>query len=437
MNLPAGSIDSARAAAAIVICQLLDQGASLGRSLAPASERVPPRDRGLVKELAFGTARMLPRLRGLVDQLLKKPLRRKDRDVYALLLVGCYQLSYTRIPDHAAISETVAAAVALRKHWAKALVNGVLRQYQRRHTALEQNLSPAQALAHPEWLLQALQRDWPEHWQQIVAANNQPPPMTLRVNEARTGRDDYLAALAQQGIAATAGRWSPSAVYLASGRDVGQLPGFADGLVSVQDEAAQLSAPLLLQDEPGHLLDACCAPGGKTGHILELAGNASVDALELDGERMARVVENLTRLQLRARPLIGDAARPAAWWDGRPYDAILLDAPCSASGVIRRNPDIKSLRQAGDVGRLQRTQRELLTGLWSCLRPGGLLVYVTCSIFNAENQEVVGAFVADTPDCRHQPIAADWGVAMDHGRQILPTSDNTDGFYHACLRKIS
>jgi 16S rRNA (cytosine967-C5)-methyltransferase len=352
------------------------------------------------------------------------------------MLLGCYQLSYTRIPDHAAISETVNVAAGLRKHWAKALINGVLRQYQRRLPALEKNLSQAQQQAHPPWLLDALQTAWPDQWQGIVAANNHTAPMCLRINQAKTNRQDYLAALTKQGVAAYAGENSAQAIYLEKACDVSMLPGFGDGLVSVQDEAAQLSARLVLQDQPQRVLDACCAPGGKSCHLLELAPSLELHALELDPQRMPRVSENLERLGLSAKLMIGDGTKPDAWWDGQYYDAILLDAPCSASGVIRRNPDIKTLRRPEDARQLQNSQLALLDHLWPCLKPGGLLVYATCSVLPTENRDTIAAFCGQTEQVEHIAIDAQWGISRDYGRQILPSTTGMDGFYYACLRKM-
>jgi len=426
----------ARAAAARAITDLLERRRPLSRSLPDLSATVRERDRALMRELAFGTARMLPRLQALVDQLLKKPLRDKDTDVYALLLLGGYQLTCTRIPDHAAIGETVAVVASLRKPWAKALVNGVLRQFQRLLPALEQNLSEAAACAHPDWLFDAIRRTWPAQARDIVAANNSTPPLTLRVNRHELARDAYLARLVESGMEGRPGTLSGEAVYLSRAVDVDRLPGFADGLVSVQDEAAQLAAHLLLQADTKRVLDACCAPGGKACHVLELDPDVTVHGLDIDAERLQKVAENLQRLRLEARLIAGDAARPGDWWDGCPYDAILVDAPCTASGVIRRNPDIKQLRDARDPGRLQKVQSGILAELWACLRPGGTLVYSTCSIFPEENVEVIAAFVQAHPDCRHQPIAADWGIELAFGRQILPSVGGPDGFYYACLRKM-
>jgi 16S rRNA (cytosine967-C5)-methyltransferase len=427
---------SPRAAAATILAELLQQKGSLTRLLPLHGALLEPRDRSLLAELCYGVCRFYPRLNGLLQALINKPLKAKDSDIKSLLLLGCYQLSYLRIPDHAAISETVAAARLLNKPWATGFINGVLRQYQRRRQQLEQQLSQAAALCHPEWLLQLLQQQWPQHWSAIVDANNSAPPMTLRVNSRRLSRDDYLQQLQQRGIAATACRWSPVGISLQQPCDVDALPGFADGNCSVQDEASQLVAPLLHPARQHSILDSCCAPGGKTGHLLELAGpDTVVEALDIDADRLARVQQNLTRLQLTARLILGDATQPQQWWSRSAYDAILVDAPCSGSGVIRRHPDIKLLRLPADIDKLNHLQSDLLHALWPCLRPGGTLLYTTCSVFQQENDRVMARFLQQTADAHCQPIERDWGVATRYGRQLLPQQGGADGFFYACLSK--
>lgn len=427
----------ARAAAARAIGAVL-AGKSLAQALPAQLERTTERDRALVQQLCYGTLRLAPRLQALLDPLLDKPLRARDRDVQGLLLCGLYQLEDTRIPDHAAVSETVAAAAVLKKTWARGMTNAVLRRYLREREALQARLDEAARLAHPAWLLQALKAQWPAHWQQVVAANNDQPPLTLRVNRRRGSRDDYLARLAGAGIAARAGALSPEAVYLESPTDVALLPGFADGEVSVQDEAAQLAA-LLLDPQPGdRVLDACAAPGGKTGHLLELQpALQELVAMDIDATRLVRVEQNLQRLGLTARLCVGDGARPAGALGNGCFERILVDAPCSASGVIRRHPDVKILRRPADIEGFHRQQRDILAGLWPHLAVGGRLLYATCSVLEAENHATVAAFIETRRDARPVALNGDRGEPAGMGRQLLPDPAGADGLYYALLEKTA
>ncbi len=429
-------LDSPRVAAAKTLGKLLQRKGSLTRLLPLAASSVDKRNRALVAELCYGVCRYYPRLQGLLSLLVTKPLKSKDADIQALLLLGLYQLDYTRIPDHATISETVAATPQLNKAWAKSLVNGVLRQYQRNREALAGQLQEAEAYAHPAWMLKKLQQQWPQQWPSIIDANNTSAPMTLRVNLRQTQRESYLLQLQHAGIAADRCHYSDTGINLEKACDVSELPGFADGICSVQDEASQLVTPLLQPERFSRLLDCCCAPGGKTGHLLERAElGTSLDAVEIDRDRLLRVKQNLDRLKLSATLIAGDATQADHWWNGEPYDAILLDAPCSASGVIRRHPDIKLLRKASDIKSLNYLQGQLLEGIWPCLRPGGLLLYTTCSVFREENDDILGAFIDRTTDAKNQPIVAPWGVATEYGRQLLPLPGANDGFYYALLEK--
>ncbi|MFO7642645.1 MAG: 16S rRNA (cytosine(967)-C(5))-methyltransferase RsmB [Candidatus Competibacteraceae bacterium] len=425
-----------RAVAARLLGQVLGQGQSLALVLPPALEQVDPLDRGLLQELGYGVCRWQPMLQALLDRLLERPLDPREPAVRALLLTGLYQLHYLRIPEHAAVAETVTAARQLRKPWAAGLVNAVLRSFLRRRADLLAALETDREArtAHPRWLLGALERDWPDDWPAIVAANNARPPFTLRVNTRRLGREDYQSRLAEAGWTAEPGA-APMALTLAEPVEPTLLPGFAEGWVSVQDAAAQWAAPLL-DLRPGlRVLDACAAPGGKTGHLLECAPDLDLTALDRDVARLERVRENLARLRLKARLLVGDAERPTEWWDGIAYDRILVDAPCSATGVIRRHPDIKLLRRERDIAALAESQRAMLNSLWPLLRADGRLVYATCSVLRRENEEVVAAFLAAHPDAWDPPIMADWGRAPSHGRQILPGEADMDGFYYAVLVK--
>ena len=429
-----------RLAAAQALTSVLQGRASLGSSLPPLLERVEARDRGLVQELAFGTARWQPRLALLVEKLLEKPFKAADRDVEALLLVGLYQLLYTRVPAHAAIGETVGCSDKLKKPWAKGLLNAVLRRAQREGEALfaELERDPVSRTAHPRWLQKRLKADWPEHWEAICAANNLHPPLILRINRRHGGRDAYLEELRAAGLEAQACTFSPDGIRLLQPCDVTGLPGFAEGRVSVQDEAAQLAASLLELAPGQRVLDACAAPGGKTCHLLEREpGLAEVIALDAEAKRLTRVRENLDRLGLQATLVAADGRDTAAWWDGKPFQRILLDAPCSATGVIRRHPDIKLTRQAEDITALAQLQGELLDAVWPTLEVGGILVYATCSVLPEENSANIDAFLARTPGARELDIAGDFGLKTAHGRQLLPQPDGHDGFYYAKLMKIA
>ncbi|TRO21751.1 16S rRNA (cytosine(967)-C(5))-methyltransferase RsmB [Ectopseudomonas mendocina] len=429
-----------RLAAARALTAVLSGKASLGSSLPPQLDKVEHHDRALAQDLAFGAARWQPRLQLLADKLLEKPFKAADKDVEALLLIGLYQLLHSRIPEHAAIGETVGCAGALKKPWAKGLLNAVLRRAQREHEAIfaELDRDPVLHTAHPRWLQKQLKAFWPEHWQAICAANNAHPPLILRVNRRHGSRDAYLTELRDAGIDAEPCAFSGDGVRLLQPCDVTTLPGFRDGRVSVQDEAAQLAADLLELTPGQRVLDACAAPGGKTCHLLEVEpGLIEVVAVDLEAKRLTRVRENLERLQLEATLIAADGRDTAAWWDGTPFQRILLDAPCSATGVIRRHPDIKLTRKPEDISALAQLQGELLDALWPTLAPGGILLYATCSVLPTENSETIAAFLARTADAQEVAIAGEFGLQPAHGRQLLPQLDGHDGFYYAKLIKTA
>ncbi|SKB03410.1 16S rRNA m(5)C-967 methyltransferase [Pseudomonas extremaustralis] len=429
-----------RLAAAKALAAVLNGKASLNSSLPTQLDKVEDRDRGFTQDLAFGTARWQPRLSALATKLLQKPFKAADADVEALLLVGLYQLLYTRVPAHAAIGETVGCAEKLKKPWAKALLNAVLRRAQRESEALLAELEhdPVVRTAHPRWLQKSLKAFWPEQWEEICAANNAHPPMILRVNRRHHSRDAYLQLLTDAGIAAKPCVYSTDGIVLEAAADVRSLPGFAEGWISVQDEAAQLAADLLDLAPGQRVLDACCAPGGKTCHILEVQKDlAGVVAVDLEAKRLVRVRENLARLGLSAELIAADGRDTATWWDGKPFQRILLDAPCSATGVIRRHPDIKLTRQPDDIAALAVLQGELLDALWPTLEVGGILLYATCSTLPTENTEVIQAFLARTSGARELDLATTAGIKQPHGRQLLAQEGGHDGFYYAKLIKIA
>lgn len=427
-----------RVACARALAELLRQRGSLASSLPQWQDKVDATDRALVRELCYGSMRYYPRLNAIATQLLEKPLRAKDSDVQALILLGLYQLDYTRIPDHAAIGETAGAAKALKKPWATGLINGVLRRYQRERDDLtaKLNANPEFTSAHPQWLLQAYQVAWGDEAEQIVSANNAHPPLTIRLDTRQEKRDDYLRLLAKEGIDAKPTAFSHCGLTLPP-CDPTTLPGFSKGLLSVQDEATQFAAPLLDLEPGQRVLDACAAPGGKTGHILQSQpGLAEVVALDLEARRLERVSENLQRLQVNAKVVAGDAGEPSHWWEGVLFDRILLDAPCSATGIIRRQSDIKLLRSAADIDRLTQLQSRLLDALWPLLKPGGILLYATCSALPAENSQQATAFLQRTANAQEIPIEAPWGIPQPVGRQLLQQQGGHDGFYYAKFKKV-
>ncbi len=383
--------------------------------------------------MCYGVMRWYFQLDAVLIKLISKPLRRKDADVRALLLIGLYQLLHMRTPSHAAVSETVNAATVLKKSWAKGLINGVLRNADRQGDELLAALTPAQQSAFPQWLFDQLVQNWPEHLDEVLAASNQRPPMTLRVNLAKQTRDAALHSLRDAGFESSPGLLSKNAITLDKAVDVAQLPGFQAGYLSVQDEGAQLAASLLDLQDGQRVLDACCAPGGKTGHILESVSNIAVDAMDNNGARLERVSDNLQRLGLQARLIEADASDAEQWKGADSYQRILLDVPCSATGVIRRNPDIKYLRRQDDIAELSGVQLAMLQTCWSKLAPGGKLLYSTCSILPEENQQIIAAFVESQDDATHDHIVASWGQECSYGRQLLPSTH--DGFYYARLVK--
>jgi len=429
---------AARVAAALAIHAVRDQG----RSLTDALETLPPlddeRDRSLVHELCYGVLRTLPRQEALANALLHKPLKREDRDLNALILVGIYQLTDTRIPAHAAVAATVEAARAMGKGWAASLVNALLRRFQRERGRLlpRAERSPEARWLFPRWLLGRLESAWPEHWQKIVTASNARAPMTLRVNRTKITSAEYAQRLSAAGLTARPAPGTDCGLTLDQPLASARLPGFDEGLVSVQDAGAQFAAQLLDARSGERVLDACAAPGGKSAHILERAGgDLDLTALDIDPIRLERVRESLSRLGLSARVVQGDAAAPDGDWASKRYDRILLDAPCSATGAIRRHPDIKWLRRDSDIETLSQLQARMLDALWPLLAPGGTLLYATCSLLPEENEGQVRAFLIRRGDARALPLDASRGVQRTVGCQILPTENGPDGFYYATLEK--
>lgn len=419
-----------------VLQRVLNQGESLSQILPGIGADVSVQDRAFAQMLVYGVCRWYYRLNPLLDLLMQKPLKAKDLDVRLHLLLALYQLLDTRVPDYASVDAAV-SLVKKKKSWAAGLVNGVLRNFIRRREALLQRLDeqPEARFAHPQWLIDQIRHDWPQQADRILEANNRQAPLVLRVNTRQRSVDDYLDHLAAANIVARKHAFAPQGVVLEQAGEVTQLPGYNDGWFSVQDGGAQLAATLM-DLRPGQwVLDACAAPGGKTGHMLELQSELNMLALDVSESRLQRVRDNLQRLQLSAQLVTADLGDPAAWWNERPFDRILLDVPCSACGVIRRHPDIKLLRRADDIAALAQTQRQLLQTAWSMLAAGGRLVYATCSVLKQENEAQIAAFLAQQTDAAEFVIDAEWGEARAHGRQILPGQHDMDGFYYAVLIK--
>lgn len=427
-----------RIAAARVITAVLQDEGSLSTLLPTYTAKVDERDKGLLQQLCYGTLRYYPRLTAYLNLLLSKPFKAKDKDLEAVLACSIYQLLETRIPSHAAVNEAVTACKALKKLWAKGLVNAVLRRFLREREKLDSTLESDQAFktAHPDWLVELWREAWPDQLDNIIASNNAQPPMTLRVNQRHSNPTSYLKQMATANIEASATLYSPDGITLKHPQDVLALPGFTEGNVSVQDEAAQLSAHLLAPQPGQRILDACCAPGGKTCHILEQVKNdADVVALDISAIRLKRVEENLERLGLQAALVAADAVDTKTWWDGKPFDRILLDAPCSATGVIRRHPDVKLLRKPTDIAKLAKLQLTLLNALWPLLKEDGILLYATCSTLPQENDQVILSFLNSNPGAAFEKPNLDAGIETSAGRQLFPQVGGHDGFYYALLRK--
>lgn len=425
-----------RAQAGVLLGKLLSHQGSLSSLLPTALNKIEARDRPLLQEICYGTCRQSPRLSVLAALMLRKPFHENDHDIQGLLLSALYQLDKLSTPDHAVINETVEAAKQLDKPWAAKLLNAVLRRYQRENADLydQAEADPAYRLNHPDWFISKIRNNWPEHWESVLHANDQPPPMSLRVNIQKISRTDYLGLLDDAGIVAKPGKWAPESIYLETPCGVEKLPHFDQGFVSVQDEAAQLAAHILSVEKNNRLLDACAAPGGKLCHLLEMHADVHADAVEIDDRRIVRIEENLQRLNLHANIITGDAAE-TNWWAGELYDRILLDAPCSATGVIRRNPDIKLLRRNEDIVGLATLQLRILNNIWGMLQPGGQLLYATCSVFPQENERIIERFLKLQPDAIHQKIDATWGEERSFGRQLFATEGGPDGFYYALLSR--
>ena len=403
------------------------------------------RDRGLANEIINGVLRWRWQLEFFVSCLLSKPLKQKDRDVQLLLLMALYELKECRAPDYAVINDAVELVRApggkgAGKKWAAGMVNAVLRRFTREKEELIASIKDGQVrYSHPRWILEKIKTDWPENWRQILEANNQRPAFWLRVNQKQYSAKQYQSLLAENDIESHVSALADHALKLGQGTDVRLLPGFADGAVSVQDVGAQLTAELLNISDSAQVLDLCAAPGGKTCHLLERYNDIDkIFAVDLEEKRMRRVSENLQRLKLESRVelIVADAREYQLWWSGNQFGRVLIDAPCSASGVIRRHPDIKTLRRESDITPLVTLQAEILSSAWRMLATGGELLYVTCSVFKDENQNQIHDFLSRNNDAAEIKIEANWGKPCEHGRQLLPGEQDADGFYFCRLKKM-
>jgi len=430
-----------RAAAATVLNRVVDQGVSLSHALLVVQDDINPKDKALLQLFCYGVLRTLPRLDFFCCSLMNKPLKGKLRRLHFLILVGIYQLLYTRIPSHAAVGETVNGASALKKPALKGIINGVLRNFLRKQNQLVEKAQRQDTLCycHPLWLVKRLQKAYGiEKSLEIMHENNQQAPMWLRVNALHHTAFNYQIILKNVNLSSVLANdiENCNALCLDNAIDVYKLPGFDEGWLSIQDGAAQLAAHYLDPQKNDLILDACAAPGGKTLHILERQRDIKqMVALDLDEKRLLRVQENLNRLGLTATVLQGDALKPGDWWSGEHFDRILCDAPCSATGVIRRHPDIRWLRRDSDIQVLVKLQKNILQALWKILKSGGVLLYATCSILPDENDLQIADFLKNTPDAKLIPLSQKYNEVK--GRQLLPNEDNMDGFYYAKLQKVT
>jgi 16S rRNA (cytosine967-C5)-methyltransferase len=424
-----------RIAALLALTEVLDEHKSLTGSSALSALR-DSRDNALARHLAYGVLRWLTALEWIAAQLFAKPLKQRDRDVRRLVLIGLQQLWHDQTASHAAVNETAECARLLGKPWAVGLVNAVLRRFQREQQSLLAGLDQHEArFAHPRWLRDEIKQDWPERCQQIFAANNQQAPLWLRINRQQANEAVLRQQLQTAGFEITDHPYAKDAICITPAAAVSRIPGFENGWLSVQDPAAQLARDLLNPADDERILDACAAPGGKTAHLLESCRGLKLTALDKQAERVDQIHQNLERLSLTADTLTGDAGAPEQWWDKIRFNKILLDAPCSATGVIRRHPEIKWLRSREQVDAVVKTQAALLAALWPLLEPGGVFVYATCSILQRENEAQIQGFLKQHKDAESVTIKAEWGTALTFGRQIMPGETQMDGFYYAVLCK--
>ncbi len=424
-----------RLAALRALSEVLDSSRSLAESNA-FSQLKDGRDISLARHLTYEVLRWLSALQWLSERLLSKPLKRRERDVQRLIFLGLQQLWHDQTASHAAINETAECARLLGKPWAVGLINAVLRRFQRERESWLQGLAQAEErFAHPQWMLSEIRGNWPDHWQDIVEANNQHAPLWLRINRQRADTEKLITDLKAAGFEVFKHAYAADAIGIHPAAAVSRIPGFEQGWLSVQDPAAQLACSILSPVKGDRILDACAAPGGKTAHLLESCPDIELTAIDRQASRVVQIHENLDRLGLKAEVQTADAAKVESWWNGQLFNKILLDAPCSASGVIRRHPEIKWLRSKEQIETVTQDQASLLDALWPLLKAGGMLVYATCSIFDCENGSQIQKFLERHPDASVEIPAVEWGLVGSFGRQILPGEAQMDGFFYAVLHK--
>lgn len=429
-----------RAVAAVIIEQVCYQSISLSEAFDDTLEHTD--DIPLIKEMCFGTIRFWISLQAILKDLLETPLKNKDKDIECLLCVGLYQLIHMNVPDYALVNETVTATRVLQKSWASKLVNKILRMAieKKSHHALTTRGMTAQ-YAHPNWIIEKTQAAWPTQFEHILAANNQKAPLFLRINATKTDLNQFTKLLSHNGITYETISDLSQGIVLKEAMPVEKIPGFQAGLFSVQDASGQKVADYLDLHPDQLILDACAAPGSKTTHILETCPDIQkLVAIDIDKNRLSKIKDNLQRLKLPKKNVVlkaADILDVDTWWDDTLFDRILVDAPCSASGVIRRHPDIKLLRKKMDIPALAAQQLKILTTLWPLLKNGGKLLYSTCSVFTDENEAVIEKFLSMHSDTINIPIKNEWGTSLQYGQQILTGDRNRDGFYYAVIQKAA
>lgn len=422
-------------AALEALSEVLDSNRNLSESKALSNIR-DSRNAAFGRHLAYGVLRWKSALDWLAAELLSKPIKKRERAVQRLLLLGLQQLWHDQTASHAAINETAECARTLGKPWAVGLINAVLRRFQRERASLLERLDQTEhRYAHPGWMLAQLKVDWPQHWQSIVEANNKQAPLWLRINPQRAERESLGKDLSAAGFEVSDHPFARDAISIKPAAPVIKIPGFEKGWLSVQDPAAQLARDLLDPQDGERILDACAAPGGKAAHLLESCPGIQLTVLDKHSDRIEQIHQNLVRLGVKAEVKTADATDTGSWWNGEMFDKILLDAPCSATGVIRRHPEIKWLRSNDQVDAVVQIQAGLLAALWPLLQPGGILVYATCSVLKRENSQQIQQFLEQYSDATEVPPAVEWGMVESCGRQILPGDAQMDGFFYAVLRK--
>ena len=425
-----------------VLNQVIHGKFSLDRAIEHAYKEIDDNEKPLFMNICYGTLRFYWELKAKIDQLLSKPLKKKDKIIENLLQSAIFQIDKTRIPDHAVVSQTVEASRKLNKGHFSSLINGILRAYLRSDREIEK-ISEEIIFNHPNWMIEKIKQDWPLNWEEILKKNNDRAPMWLRVNQKKIETKKYHKQflLNESKIVVDNTHINDYAICLKTPISVKSLPGFEEGYVSIQDGAAQLAVDFLLENQSGRILDACAAPGGKTAQLIEnIDSTSSVTAIEIDPERAKLIKENLLRLGHSAELIVDDASDIQSWWDSMFFDLILLDAPCSSSGVIRRHPDIKHLRRKNDIYTFQKKQLKIINAMWKILAPKGRLLYVTCSVFKEENDEVMNQFIKKHDNVAFQDLLLNNNILKKmiktrHGYQLFPGIINTDGFYFSCLKK--